>query len=101
MLKNDKSPDEPERGLFPELGYDPTGDRIVDENGQPLSDEEKLVYAEHFRKKVKPKIKKVVEGTLETLVENDIISGFSPYKENGSKKNSVGIAGYEIICKED
>ena len=92
-----KSPDERERGLFPELGYDPTGDNTYDEYGNPLTELEKEKHADNFRRKIKPKIKNIVEGTLQTLVEQKVIQGFIPYREGNSKKSSAPVMGYQII----
>ena len=81
FLWYDKSDGE-QRGLLPELGY---------ENYK----------SEHFRKKVKPKINKIVKGTLQSLKDASAITDFEEYREDGTKNPTSPIAGYKIYFKKE
>ncbi len=67
-----------QRGLFPELGYTDDG-------------------SDHFRKKIKPRINKIVKGTLEILKEGNAITDFEEYREGDSNNPALPIAGYKIF----
>ena len=67
-----------ERGLFPELGYT-------------------NVESDNFRRKVKPRIIKIVKGTLEILKEGNAITDFEEYREGDSKNPALPIRGYKIF----
>ncbi len=69
-----------ERGLFPELGY------LKYQNEDP----------EHFRVKIKPKINKIVKGTLESLKQANAITKYEEYREDGTNNPASAIIGYKI-----
>ena len=67
---------EEERGLFPELGYNPTD-------------------TDTWRDK-KRKINKIVKLTLQSLKDKGAIQNYEPYREDGTKNPASPIMGYKI-----
>lgn len=74
---NKAAEDDKERGLFPELGYKP-------ENYKDWSQKRK-------------QINQIVKGTLDSLVDNDTIQGYKPYRKDGTDNPASPIMGYRLI----
>jgi hypothetical protein len=74
-----------EGGLYVELGFD----TIIS-----------TVTPEKWRTKIKPRIVKIVSGTLQHMVDVGYIGGFKPYRAEGSHSRRAPVMGYTIDAKK-
>ena len=65
------------KGLYAELGIDPNNSK-------------------YWRTKVKPRIMKIIRGTLDSLIEKGIIIGYTEYRDDGTNNRAKAIKGFLI-----
>ena len=65
------------KGLFPELGYEMTGDSRW--------------------RSVKKRVRRIVELTLQSLQDREVITGFKEYREDGTNNPASPVSGYMVF----
>ena len=65
------------KGMFPDLGYEITGDSRW--------------------RSIKKRVRRIVELTLQSLQEQEVITGYKEYRDDGTNNPASPVMGYEVF----